>query len=282
MAKYFCTELACQMADDFLQIRGGRGYETAESLAKRGEDPVPAEKFVRDARISRIVEGTSEIMRLYIARESMDTHVRQILPLMNPKVNKLQHMLKSFLPFYAKWYPKQWMPAKSSFEVKSLDSRNQAHLRYIAKTAKRLARAMFHTMAKYQQKLEREQMIMANFVDVGTDLFAMSAALSYADALIPTAPDGQALQDLVDLFCSDARERIEANLKAVKHNHNRKYTQIAKHAMDGKYDWFCTGVYEDIPPGYLKYMNQSIDAYNARMAAQGIPAYHPPAELLTK
>jgi alkylation response protein AidB-like acyl-CoA dehydrogenase len=270
MAKYFCTEASCQMADDFLQIRGGRGYETAESLAMRGEDPVPAERFVRDARISRIVEGTSEIMRLYIAREAMDTHVRQIMPMMMPGTNKMKHLLGSFLPFYASWYPKQWLPAGGSYKTNHLDARNQAHLSYIGRTAKRLARRMFHTMVKYQQKLEREQLILANFVDVGTDLFAMAASLSYADAMIPLSDDKQAMQDLVDLFCTEARKRIEENLKAVGKNHNAKYTRIANHAMDGKYDWFCTGTYDEIPPGYLKYMNKSIDAYNARMAAQGV------------
>jgi alkylation response protein AidB-like acyl-CoA dehydrogenase len=268
MAKYFCTEASCAMADDFVQIRGGRGYETAESLAMRGEDPIPAERFLRDARISRIVEGTSEIMRLYIAREAMDTHVRQIIPMMTPGVNKVQHFFKSFLPFYAAWYPKQWLPAAGGYKVNYLDARNQAHLSYIGKAAKRLARTMFHTMAKYQQKLEREQIILANFVDIGTELFAMAASLSYAESLLAHNADKESLQDLVDLFCTEARKRVEENFKAVGKNFNGKYTRIANHAMDGKYGWFCTGVYDETPPGYKKYMNQSIDAYEARMAAQ--------------
>jgi len=273
MAKYFTTETSCSQADDFLQIRGGRGYETAESLAARGEDPVPCEKFVRDARISRIVEGTSEIMRLYIAREAMDTHVRQIIPMMTGK-NKMGHFFGSFLPFYASWYPKQWLPASTNFKVKNLDSRNQAHLAFIAKSAKKLARKMFHTMAKYQTKLEREQIIMANFVDIGTDLFAMAATLSYVDARLGAAPDKQALLDACDLFCSEARNRVNANLKAVNSNHNYKYTKLANHIMDGKFDWFCTDIYGDVPPGYKKYMNKSLDAFDARMKAESIVPEH--------
>ena len=264
MAKYFCTEVGCQNADDFLQIRGGRGYETAESLSARGEDPVPAERFVRDARIARIVEGTSEIMRLYIAREAMDTHVRQIMPFMKKGVNKGQHFFKSFFPFYAKWLPKQYLPAAGGYKVNELDSRNQAHLSFIARSSKKLARTMFFTMVKYQQKLEREQIIMSNFVDIGTDLFAMAAALSYADAHLATCADKGSMQDLVDLFCCDARKRIEENFHAVKNNHNQKYNAIAKHAMAGKYDWWCSGTYEDVPPGYMKNFNSSIDAFKAR------------------
>lgn len=264
MAKYFCTEVGCENADDFLQIRGGRGYETAESLAARGEDPVPAERFVRDARIARIVEGTSEIMRLYIAREAMDTHVRQIVPFMKPGTNKVQHFLKSFFPFYVKWLPKQYMPAASSFNVNHLDSRNRAHLAYIARSSKRLARTMFFTMAKFGPKLEREQIIMSNFVDIGTDLFAMAAALSYADAHLGIVQDKQSVQDLVDLFCCDARKRIEGCFHDVKSNHNHKYNAVAKSAMEGKYDWICEGIYDDVPPGYKKFQNVSIDAFKAR------------------
>ena len=261
MAKYFTTEVGCKIADDFLQVRGGRGYETAESLAMRGEDPVPAEKFVRDARISRIVEGTSEIMRLFIAREAMDVHVRQIIPMMTPGVNKFQHFTKSFFPFYARWYPKQWLPANSNFNTRNLDRRNQAHLAYIAKTSKKLARTMFHTMAKYQTRLEREQLIMACFVDIGTDLFAMAATLAYGEAQLAKTPHQEELQELLNLFCQDARARVKTNFHAVRHNHNGLYNKISKNAMDGKYEWMCTDVYQGVPPGYAKYMNQSLDAF---------------------
>lgn len=267
MAKYFSTETGCKIADDFLQLRGGRGYETAESLAARGEDPVPAERFVRDARISRIVEGTSEIMRLFIAREAMDVHVRQILPLLNPKANKLQHLFKSFLPFYGKWYPKQWLPAGGNYDVRNLSAENQAHLSFIAKSAKRLARTMFHSMVKYQQKLEREQLIMTCFVDIGTDLFAMAATLAYAEALLPRTENQAELQDLANLFCLDARVRIAQNFKAVKSNHNRMYSRVAGHAMDGKYQWLCTDVYDGVPPGYQKYMNKSLEEFDKRRIA---------------
>jgi alkylation response protein AidB-like acyl-CoA dehydrogenase len=264
MAKYFTTVHGCKIADDFLQLRGGRGYETAESLAKRGEEPIAAERMVRDARIARIVEGTDEIMRLFIAREAMDTHVRQIMPLMMPGGNKMQHFFGSFLPFYASWYPKQWLPAGGSYATDNLNARNRSHLKFIGKYSKKLARTMFHTMAKYQQKLEREQLILANFVDMGTDLFTMAAVLSYTDALLPTVENKAELQQLVDLFCTDARDRVKANLKAVKKNHNSMYSKISKEAMAGKFDWLCTGIYTDVPPGYKKLMNQSIDAFEAK------------------
>lgn len=281
MAKYFTTEVSCALADDFLQIRGGRGYETAESLAARGEDPVPAEKFVRDARISRIVEGTSEIMRLYIAREAMDTHVSRIVPMLDPRnKNKLGHIFGNFIPFYASWLPKQFLPASTNFKVKNLDARNQAHLAFIAKASKKLARNMFFTMAKYQTKLEREQMILANFVDIGTYLFAMAATLSSVDTRLGEASDKQALLDACDLFCSDARDIVNANFKAVKQNHNSKYSKVANHVMDGKFDWFCHDIYDDVPPGYKKYINKSLDAYEARKKAESaVPAAE---ELVTK
>lgn len=254
IAKYFCTETSWRLLDDWIQIRGGRGYEREQSLFDRGERPVPAERLMRDARVTRIFEGSTEIMHLIMAREALDTHFRLIMPIMMPELAKSKEskgtLIAKAAKFYLAWYPKMWLPAAAPGGVEQLDGRNRRHLGYVARTSRRLARTIFHTMARYQQRLEKEQLLLANLVEIGVDLFVMAASLARAEQLVKHDPGDTSPLDLCDLFCKNARLRIAQQFKALKRNHNADFGRVADAVMDGTYRWMQDDIYGDVPVWY--------------------------------
>jgi short/branched chain acyl-CoA dehydrogenase len=65
MAKLFASEAAVTSARDAVQVWGGAGYM----------DETPVARFYRDAKVLEIGEGTSEVMRMLIARSlGLDVH----------------------------------------------------------------------------------------------------------------------------------------------------------------------------------------------------------------
>lgn len=254
IAKYFCTETIWRILDDYIQVRGGRGFEREISLHNRGDKPLPAERFMRDLRVGRIFEGSTEVMHLIIAREAMDTHFARVMPILMPHMNhtgksKGKLMLEA-AAFYAKWLPSMYLPSGTNFDVKHLDAGNRDHLAYVDKTCKRLARTIFFTMGKYKQKLETEQLILGNFVDIGVDLFVTAASLAHAEARCAAQPDDRSAQELADLFAREARKRIERNFKAIKDNFNHRYDEVGGQFMDGKFRWMLNDIYTDVPVKY--------------------------------
>jgi len=271
-AKYFCSETLYRILDDYLQVRGGRGYERATSLYERGERPTSVEMAIRDMRVGRIFEGSSQVMHLIMAREALDTHFKLVMPIIQPKpgqkVSKGEAMMKA-AGFYSTWLPKLFMPETGHhFEARNLNEINRKHLAYAGKTSKLLARRLFATMAKYGPKLEKEQLILGNFVDIGVDLFVMATTLSYADYLLAQNPSDQSPQELADLFCREARRRIEANFRAVKSNNNRSYRKVAGLFMDGNLGWLAEGSTNPIPPQYRDWEKNDFE-HPARTAAAG-------------
>ena len=175
------TEMTWQIADDAMQVRGGRGYETAQSLAGRGEEPIAVERFLRDCRINMIFEGSSEIMRLFIAREALDPHLKVGGAIFNTQLPMSERVeidvqLRQIL---RPWYPKQWLGGGAG-KLEGLHEDLRAHVDYGARTSKRLARGFFHAMARFGPKLDREQLLLSRFVGIATELFAMSATCSFA------------------------------------------------------------------------------------------------------
>src|SRR3954465_3567443 len=107
IAKLYGSEMGWKIVDDLMQIRGGRGYETAESPKARRERPVPVEQHMRDMRINRIFEGSTEIMHLLIAREAVDQHLEvagEILEGDGSLAEKARIGVKA-AKFYGKWLP---------------------------------------------------------------------------------------------------------------------------------------------------------------------------------
>lgn len=221
LAKLWGSEHAWQIADDTMQIRGGRGYETADSLRERGERPDPVERLFRDCRINTIFEGSSEIMRLFIAREALDPYLKIGASAVNttlPLKTRAQAAMRAGL-FYARWYPRLWMPVSAGVAADSLHPALRADLAEIQRQSRRLARTLFHAMVWNGPALERRQMLLGKLVDIGAELFVWSATLARAESLVTdsalASADVERLLRKVSYFGKLTRQRIRDHHRAL-------------------------------------------------------------------
>ncbi|GII29416.1 acyl-CoA dehydrogenase family protein [Planotetraspora mira] len=242
LAKLYGSEMAWQVADELVQIRGGRGYETAESLHARGERGVPAEQMLRDLRINRIFEGSTEIMHLLIAREAVDAHLSVAGGLIDPKADlraKGRAATKAG-GFYAKWLPSllagpgQLPTAYSEFGALA------HHLRYVERTSRKLARATFYGMSRWQGKLEHKQGFLSRIVDIGAELFAMTAVCVRAQE--DAAHLGRRPYEIADTFCDQARLRAEGLFARLWDNSDSRDVRLARLVLDGRYTFVEDGI----------------------------------------
>ncbi len=254
IAKLYCSEMASIIVDELVQIRGGRGYETAESLAARGERGVPAEQMLRDVRINRIFEGSSEIMKLFIAREAVDAHLSAAGDLIDrdlPAARRARAAAQAG-QFYARWLPTlvagQGQRPGAYGEFGPL----AAHLRYVERASRKLARVTFYAMGRWQGRLERKQGFLGRVVDIGAELFAMSAvcvrAQLDADVAAGTGRGAEA-RELAGVFCAQARLRADALFGELWSNTDAHDSALAHQVLNGRYTWLEDGVIDPSIPG---------------------------------
>ena len=249
MCKMWSTETTWKIADDAMQVRGGRGYETAQSLAGRNEEPVPVERFLRDCRINTIFEGSSEIMRLFIAREALDPHLKVGGAIFNTQL-PMSERAKAVLTsgkFYAGWYPRQWLP-NGSRKIKNLHPDLQKQIDYGAATSKKLARGLFHAMARFGPKLDREQLLLSRFVAIATELFAISASCSYAQYLLDQGKPRDEILSVVNYFCRSSRFRIDNQFAGTRRNADKRGYQLTQELLAGKHSMLREGIVRQQSP----------------------------------
>ncbi|BDS05640.1 putative acyl-CoA dehydrogenase FadE10 [Oceaniferula spumae] len=217
MAKLWGTEAGWHTVDETMQIRSGRGYETADSLRARGESPDPVERMFRDCRINTIFEGSSEIMRLFIAREALDPHLRRGAAAIDtrlPMGKRLSAGAKAGM-HYAFWYPARFLPRGSGIPS-DMHPTLKKHMGAINRLSAKLARTLFMAMVTNGPKLEKLQLLLGRYVDIATELFAMSCACSRAQAEMNSkATDvlGNNALQTTDYICRRGRRRIAGLFK---------------------------------------------------------------------
>ena len=243
MAKLFTTEALWRIVDLTLQLRGGRGYEKAQSLKARGEPGFPVERAMRDCRINTILEGSTEIMRLFLAREAMDPHISKIMPLVKGKVKGFQLVKEIFklAGHYGVWYPGQMLKGLTSRSYREMGSLAK-HFKFIEKNAHKLARSIFWYMALYQEGLVNRQMILGRLVEIGTDLFVMAAVCSYARSVSTDQGGDDSPIALADYFSTLAEERVRGNFAALKKNNDRQMSKLGKRIFEKEMQWLEKGI----------------------------------------
>ncbi|MGW4025118.1 acyl-CoA dehydrogenase family protein [Streptomyces sp. NPDC005009] len=254
LAKLYGSEMAWLMADELVQIRGGRGFETAESLRARGERAVPAEQMLRDLRINRIFEGSTEIMHLLIAREAVDAHLSVAGDLIDPE-KSLGDKAKAGAGaglFYAKWLPKLvagpgQLPGSYGGFKHGVDL--SGHLRYVERTSRKLARSTFYAMSRWQGRMETKQGFLGRIVDIGAELFAMSAACVRAELLRGRDENGREAYQLADAFCRQARIRVEELFDRLWTNTDDIDRKVVKGVLSGTYEWLEQGIIDPSDDG---------------------------------
>jgi alkylation response protein AidB-like acyl-CoA dehydrogenase len=243
MAKMWNTEIGWRIVDDTLQIKGGRGYETADSLRSRGERPDPVERMMRDFRINLIFEGSSEIMRLFIAREAVDTHLKIAGALIDPKASlgeKLSALVRS-AAFYAVWYPRLWVGIRGRFGYGEFGPL-ATHLRFVDRASRKLARTLFHCMVRFGPKLEKRQAVLGRLVEIGAELLAITAVCSRAQAMVKQDPANHGPIELADLFSRQARRRVEDRFAAVFDNDDVAAYGVAQQVLRNEHTWLEQGM----------------------------------------
>jgi alkylation response protein AidB-like acyl-CoA dehydrogenase len=238
-AKEWCTTRNWTIIDEAMQIKGGRGYETELSLAGRGERVVGIERAMRDSRINRIFEGSSEIMHLMMARDLVDKHLKVAGALLDKKATIGQKLaaLPGIAMFYAPWYLKLWFgwltrPSYSKFGEMA------RHLKFVESSSRRLARTVFHGMALYQAKMERKQAFLFRAVDIAMELFVMVATITRTQRMLDGRKgEAKAALELTDLFCRNATHFVEQRFHELWANDDDAKYAVGRHLLEERFTW---------------------------------------------
>lgn len=200
VAKVFSTEAVFEICHEALQIHGGMGYIRE----------LPIERFMRDARLGLIIEGTSEILRAMIALEGLKS------------LGKF--LKKNGIKGYAQ---KSISRARVTMAHPLLGKEAQL----FAKGVDQLNTYAMHLLRVYKKEVILQQLHQKRIAESVIDLYVMIAMISRTTALLETGKTRDEAQTEIYLtrsFCRMAYERIEKNMDQFDLNHDPYIARLAE------------------------------------------------------
>ncbi len=182
--KVWSSETLAFVVDESLQIYGGYGYSKE----------YPAERAYRDARITRLYEGTNEINRLIIPTRILK----------NPATAHL------FDDENARNSPENNQPISDAQTF-------SAERRFVSRAKQLLVFLLNRAKSVYAKELSNEQEILGNIADIAIEIYAIETAILRAEKLKNKNSEAksQIAADISRVYASDARDRIAHSAKQV-------------------------------------------------------------------
>ena len=223
ISKLFCSEGLWQIADDALQLWGGEGYMREHGI----------ERMLRDARINRIVEGTTEVMTAFIALAGMKAvgeDLEQVL-------RATKHPIGNFGRL-ARFAREQWRDVLIGPHVHNLHPQIAEEGQTMAKLTTRLARDVQHVLRVHREKVLDMELVQQRISLSVVELYAMAAVLSrLQSALADSGANGHVPASIEkDLligksFCHRAAGNISRRLRTLFRNSDSETIAVADAVM---------------------------------------------------
>src|SRR5437762_5055398 len=182
-------------------------------------------------------------MRLFIAQEALDPHLKVGGAIFNTQLPMSERVKAVFTSgkFYAGWYPRQWLSSGAG-KVDNLHRHLQKHVDYSARMSKKLPRGLFHAMARFGPKLDREQLLLSRFVGIATELFAISATCSFAQYKIDSGEPADEVLSVATYFCRSAKMRIDHHFAGTSRNVDKRGYDLVQELLAGKHELLRQGM----------------------------------------
>lgn len=240
-AKIIGSEWYWEVVNDLFQVRGGRGFMTVESQRKSGEFAIPVMRMLRDARINLVWEGTSEILRIWMAREALSPYIERGITFLQGAPSQRA----AATVYYARMGLRSCLPALhlgSGSDVFGKDY--ERWVRFIESSSQSLTRATLAATLRHRQSLHNKQLVLQHLVNDSLRLFPMAATLWFSSQ--PEMRTKPGISELATYFCQEMEARLypaSSPTGRIRGNQKDKIVySLARSIMQGQYAWLEEGI----------------------------------------